>query len=120
MNVPAPASTVLRPRILRDIRTATETHGGYQELLSEKGLKYRTWAYQGAVAHSWFPVSCCLEQGIRRYRCVGRELDRLICLSATGGGKELENPHRMSRFAPRANAAAVFSPTSRTSGSAWR
>ena len=38
-----------------DIRTATETHGGYQELLSEKGLKYRTWAYQGAVAHSWFP-----------------------------------------------------------------
>ena len=41
--------------ILRDIRTATETLGGYQELLSEKGLKYRTWAYQGAVAHSWFP-----------------------------------------------------------------
>jgi hypothetical protein len=41
--------------MLRDIRTATETLGGYQELLSEKGLKYRTWAYQGAVAHSWFP-----------------------------------------------------------------
>ncbi|UPK06573.1 hypothetical protein [Bradyrhizobium sp. 170] len=41
--------------ILRDIRTATETHGGYQELLSENGHKYRTWAYQGAVAHSWFP-----------------------------------------------------------------
>jgi len=41
--------------ILNDIRTATETHGGYQELLSEKGLKYRTWAYRGAVAHSWFP-----------------------------------------------------------------
>jgi len=41
--------------ILGDIRTATETHGGYQELLSEKGFKYRTWAYQGAVAHSWFP-----------------------------------------------------------------
>jgi hypothetical protein len=41
--------------ILSDIRTATETHGGYQELLSEAGLKYRTWAYQGAVAHSWFP-----------------------------------------------------------------
>ena len=41
--------------ILSDIRTATETHGGYQELLSEKGLKYRTWAYQSAVAHSWFP-----------------------------------------------------------------
>jgi hypothetical protein len=41
--------------ILRDIRTATETHGGYQELLSDKGLKYRTWAYQSAVAHSWFP-----------------------------------------------------------------
>jgi hypothetical protein len=41
--------------ILRDIRTATETHGGYQELLSEKGQKYRTLAYQGAVAHSWFP-----------------------------------------------------------------
>ena len=41
--------------ILRDIRTATETHGGYPELLSEKGQKYRTWAYQGAVAHSWFP-----------------------------------------------------------------
>jgi hypothetical protein len=41
--------------ILRDIRTATETHGGYQELLSENGQKYRTWAYQGAVAHSWFP-----------------------------------------------------------------
>lgn len=41
--------------ILRDIRTATETHGGYQELLSEKGEKYQTWAYQSAVAHSWFP-----------------------------------------------------------------
>jgi len=41
--------------ILSDIRTATETHGGYQELLSEEGQKYRTWAYQGAVAHSWFP-----------------------------------------------------------------
>ena len=41
--------------ILNDIRTATEVHGGYQELLEEKGLKYRTWAYQGAVAHSWFP-----------------------------------------------------------------
>lgn len=41
--------------ILRDIRTLTETHGGYQELVSEKGLKYRTWAYQSAVAHSWFP-----------------------------------------------------------------
>jgi hypothetical protein len=41
--------------ILADIRTATEAHGGYQELLSEKGQKYRTWAYQGAVAHSWFP-----------------------------------------------------------------
>jgi hypothetical protein len=41
--------------ILRDIRIATETHGGYQELLSETGHKYQTWAYQGAVAHSWFP-----------------------------------------------------------------
>jgi hypothetical protein len=41
--------------ILLDIRTATETHGGYQELLSENGQKYRTWAYQSAVAHSWFP-----------------------------------------------------------------
>jgi hypothetical protein len=41
--------------ILRDIRSATETHGGYQELLSENGEKYRTWAYQSAVAHSWFP-----------------------------------------------------------------
>lgn len=41
--------------ILSDIRTSTETHGGYQELLSETGLKYRTWAYRGAVAHSWFP-----------------------------------------------------------------
>jgi len=41
--------------ILKDIRTATEVHGGYQELLSERGLKYRTWAYKGAVAHSWFP-----------------------------------------------------------------
>jgi len=41
--------------ILRDIRTATEAHGGYQELLSEKGQKYQTWAYQSAVAHSWFP-----------------------------------------------------------------
>ncbi len=41
--------------ILKDIRRATETHGGYQELLSETGLKYRTWAYRGAVAHSWFP-----------------------------------------------------------------
>ena len=56
MNTPAPTSTgPARRDILRDIRTATETHGGYQELLSEKGLKYRTWAYQGAVAHSWFP-----------------------------------------------------------------
>ena len=42
-------------QILNDIRIATETHGGYQELLSETGLKYRTWAYRGAVAHSWFP-----------------------------------------------------------------
>lgn len=41
--------------ILKDIRTATELHGGYPELISEQGLKYRTWAYQGAVAHSWFP-----------------------------------------------------------------
>jgi len=41
--------------ILSDIRTATELHGGYQELLTEKGLKYCTWAYRGAVAHSWFP-----------------------------------------------------------------
>ncbi|MDD1530106.1 hypothetical protein C7U92_22165 [Bradyrhizobium sp. WBOS7] len=41
--------------ILKDIRAATELHGGYQELISEQGLKYRTWAYQGAVAHSWFP-----------------------------------------------------------------
>lgn len=41
--------------ILNDIRTATEVHGGYQELLSENGLRYRTWAYRGAVAHSWFP-----------------------------------------------------------------
>jgi hypothetical protein len=41
--------------ILADIRTATEAHGGYQELLSESGQKYRTWAYQGAVTHSWFP-----------------------------------------------------------------
>lgn len=40
--------------ILRDIRTATEVHGGYQELISEQGLRYRTWAYKGAVAH-WFP-----------------------------------------------------------------
>ena len=41
--------------ILRDIRAATELHGGYQELISERGLKYRTWAYKGAVAHSLFP-----------------------------------------------------------------
>ncbi|SFI46518.1 hypothetical protein SAMN05216525_10947 [Bradyrhizobium sp. Gha] len=41
--------------ILKDIRTSTEVHGGYQELISEHGLKYRTWAYKGAVAHSWFP-----------------------------------------------------------------
>jgi hypothetical protein len=41
--------------ILSDIRAATELHGGYQELLTDKGLKYRTWAYRGAVAHSWFP-----------------------------------------------------------------
>jgi hypothetical protein len=40
--------------ILGDIRTATETHGGYQELLS----RVRNIAHgpiQGAVAHSWFP-----------------------------------------------------------------
>ena len=42
-------------QILRHIHAATEMHGGYQELLSEKGLQYRTWAYRGAVAHSWFP-----------------------------------------------------------------
>ncbi|EKS38892.1 hypothetical protein [Afipia clevelandensis] len=41
--------------ILRHIHQATETHGGYQELLSENGLQYRTWAYRGAIAHSWFP-----------------------------------------------------------------
>jgi hypothetical protein len=41
--------------ILSDIRAATELHGGYQELLTDEGLKYCTWAYRGAVAHSWFP-----------------------------------------------------------------
>ncbi|MBN9585899.1 MAG: hypothetical protein BGN84_04530 [Afipia sp. 62-7] len=41
--------------ILHHIHHATETHGGYQELLSENGLQYRTWAYRGAIAHSWFP-----------------------------------------------------------------
>jgi hypothetical protein len=41
--------------VLGDIRAATEVHGGYQELLTDQGLKYRTWAYRGAVAHSWFP-----------------------------------------------------------------
>jgi hypothetical protein len=41
--------------ILRHIHEATEANGGYQELLSENGLQYRTWAYRGAVAHSWFP-----------------------------------------------------------------
>lgn len=41
--------------ILQHIHHATETHGGYQELLSENGLQYRTWAYRGAIAHSWFP-----------------------------------------------------------------
>ena len=41
--------------ILSGIRAATELHGGYQELLTDKGLKYCTWAYRGAVAHSWFP-----------------------------------------------------------------
>lgn len=41
--------------ILRDIHDSTETHGGYQELLSENGHQYRTWAYRGAIAHSWFP-----------------------------------------------------------------
>jgi hypothetical protein len=41
--------------ILRHIHAATETHGGYQELISENGLQYLTWAYRGAVAHSWFP-----------------------------------------------------------------
>jgi hypothetical protein len=42
-------------KILHDIHAATETLGGYQELLCEKGLQYRTWAYRGAVANSWFP-----------------------------------------------------------------
>jgi hypothetical protein len=41
--------------ILSAIRAATELHGGYQELLTDRGLKYRTWAYRAAVAHSWFP-----------------------------------------------------------------
>jgi hypothetical protein len=41
--------------ILNDIRSATELHSGYQELLTDRGLKYCTWAYRGAVAHSWFP-----------------------------------------------------------------
>jgi hypothetical protein len=41
--------------ILSSIRAATELHGGYQELLTDQGLKYCTWAYRGAVAHSWFP-----------------------------------------------------------------
>ena len=41
--------------ILSSIRAATELHGGYQELLTDEGLKYCTWAYRGAVAHSWFP-----------------------------------------------------------------
>lgn len=41
--------------ILRHIHIATEANGGYQELLSETGRQYLTWAYRGAVAHSWFP-----------------------------------------------------------------
>jgi hypothetical protein len=41
--------------ILSDIGAATRLHGGYQELLTDQGLKYQTWAYRGAVAHSWFP-----------------------------------------------------------------
>jgi hypothetical protein len=65
--------------ILRDIRTATETHGGYQELLSEKGLKYRTWAYQSAVAHSWFP----------RFLTVWK---RAFGTSLLDGGREVRRP----------------------------
>jgi hypothetical protein len=41
--------------ILSDIGAATRLHGGYQELLTDQGFKYQTWAYRGAVAHSWFP-----------------------------------------------------------------
>lgn len=50
--------------ILKDIRTATEVHGGYQELISERGLKYRTWAYKGRrgpLLVSAFPLR--LEEG---------------------------------------------------------
>jgi hypothetical protein len=28
---------------------------GRENNRSENGLQYRTWAYRGAVAHSWFP-----------------------------------------------------------------
>ena len=64
--------------ILSDIRTATETHGGYQELLSENGQKYRTWAYQGAVAHSWFPRFLTVWRRAFGTPLLNRKLDHLI------------------------------------------
>src|SRR5260370_14322373 len=41
--------------ILNDIRTATETHGGYQELLSKKGLESGTSTCLRADRPSWNP-----------------------------------------------------------------
>jgi hypothetical protein len=75
--------------ILRDIRTATETHGGYQELISEKGQKYRTWAYQSAVAHSWFPRFLTVWR-----RAFGTSLLARAFSSEVGTGLREENPSK--------------------------
>ncbi len=69
MNVPAPTSTVPAPAtILQDIRTAShKRRADIRNCCSEKGLKYRTWAYQEAVASipEFPPFLPVCEQGIR-------------------------------------------------------
>ncbi len=90
--------------ILGDIRTASETHGGYQELLSEVGQKYRTWAYQERRRSLWFPRFLSVWRRAFGAPLPNRELGRLTSVEICAA----------------ANAAAVLSPTSRTSGSAWR
>ncbi|RTL66688.1 MAG: hypothetical protein EKK41_18140 [Hyphomicrobiales bacterium] len=41
--------------LLRAVVSIVARHGGYPELIAPDGAIYRTWGYQSALAHSWFP-----------------------------------------------------------------
>ena len=58
--------------ILRDIRTATETHGGYQELLSEKGSNTAPGPIRAPSPTPGFPVSSPCGSGRSGRRCLDR------------------------------------------------